>query len=101
MSLPSYNTEDRTFSMFQSSWATLLNPILMNPANSSVLLINIVLINGTTQVNHKLGKKLTGWSVVRQRAAASIYDTQDSNQLSNLTLSLVSSALVTVDLLVF
>lgn len=99
--LPSFSTSDRILSMMQSAWATLIDPILANPANNTVLLPNIVLGIGSTVVNHKLGRKLIGWQIVRQRAAASIYDTQDANQMSNLTLNLVSDAAVVVDLLVF
>lgn len=87
--------------MMQSAWATLINPVINNPANNSLILRDVTLISGTTQVNHKLGRKLIGWKIIRQRAAADIFDTQDTNQMPDLTLSLVSSALVSVDLEVF
>jgi len=44
---------------------------------------------------------LTGWNPTRIRASATIFDTQDSNQTPQLTLNLVASANVVVDLLVF
>jgi hypothetical protein len=82
-------------------WAAQLNPLLNSPQNNSLILEKVPLINGTTIINHLLGKVLTGWKVIRQRSAASIYDNQDSNQSPQLTLVLISDASVVVDLEVF
>lgn len=101
MSLPIYHSDDQTFSMMQTNWAQQLNPVLNNPMQNGQLLRNVSLINGTTKVNHKLGRKLQGWIITRQRASANVYDTQDTNSMPQLTLSLVSSADVIVDLYVF
>ena len=90
-----------TFSMLQTKWASILNPLLGNPSNNASILPKISLLTGSNVVNHKLGKKLQGWSIVRQRSAANIYDDQDANQSPDLTLVLVSSADVVVDLQVF
>lgn len=87
--------------MADNRWASILNPIVANPANNSILLKNIQLAVGTNVINHKLGRNLQGWSIVRKRASADLYDTQDTNQMPNLTLTLVSDAIVTVDLMVF
>lgn len=99
--LPIFQTSDAPFSMMQTRWSALLNPLLSNPSLQSITLPNIALINGTTQVNHMLGRKLQGWKIVRQRAAASIYDAQDGNIMPALTLTLISSAAVVVDIEVF
>lgn len=101
MSLTIFQTPVRELSMMQTSWAKEINPILSNPANLSSILKNITLITGSNTINHLLGRKLQGWKIVRQRSSASIYDTQDSNLTPDLTLSLVSSAGVTVDIEVF
>lgn len=101
LKLPIFQDDNQNFMLMQTKWAPILNPLLALPQSSGVLLKSVRLINGTTQVNHLLGRKLQGWQIVRQRAAASIYDAQDANQTPELTLSLVSSALVTVDLFVF
>lgn len=85
----------------QVKWAAIIDPIVANPANNSLILQNIALVTGANVINHNLGQPLQGWSIVRQRAAASIYDTQDTNQMPQLTLNLMSSAPVTVDLRVF
>jgi hypothetical protein len=68
---------------------------------NSVLLTSVKLTAGTNQVLHTLGRKLTGWQVTRQRSSAAIYDSQDSQPLPSQYLTLVTSADVTVDLLVF
>lgn len=84
-----------------NKWASILNPIVSNPANNSLILKNQSLTTGANVINHKLGRILQGWIIVRQRALASVYDTQDTNQMPQLTLNLVSSANVTVDIEVF
>lgn len=101
MALPSYNTTDTTLSLMQSGWASLLNPLLSNPVNNGILLKSLVIKSGSNVINHKLGRKLQGWIIVRKRASADIYDTQDSNTTPTLTLSLQSSADVIIDLYVF
>jgi hypothetical protein len=87
--------------MMQTRWRSILNPFLQNPANNASILKNISLKTGTNTVNTLLGRPLQGWSIVRQRSAASVYDNQDSNQSPELTLILQSNADVSVDILVF
>lgn len=87
--------------MADNRWGAILNPIVANPANNSLILKNVELAIGANVINHRLGKPLTGWSIIRKRASADIYDTQDTNQMPQLTLTLVSDAIVTVDLEVF
>lgn len=101
MSLAQFQSDDRVFQLMQNSWATAINPIINNPANKSQILQNVELINGSNVINHKLGRKLQGWKIVRQRSAASIYDNQDTNSMPQLTLILVSDAQVSVDIEVF
>lgn len=101
MALPKYKTESKEFEMLQTNWATQLDPVVALPINKGLILPSIPLVIGTNQVNHKLGRKLQGWWVVRQRAAASIYDEQDLQMNPTLMLALVSSANVTIDLFVF
>lgn len=85
----------------QSSWASEINPIIARQQNQSIILKNISLASGTTTINHRLGRELQGWKIVRQRSAANIYDDQDHNEMPSLTLRLVSNANVIVDLEVF
>jgi hypothetical protein len=69
--------------------------------NDSVILTSIQLKIGTNQITHTLGRNLSGWSLVRQRGLANIYDTQDNNPNPKTYLQLFSSAAVSVDILVF
>lgn len=84
-----------------NQWAAILDPIVANPLNNSLIRKDLALIMGTNVINHRLGKKLQGWFTTRIRADATIYDMQDTNQTPQLTLVLVASAPVTVDLAVF
>lgn len=97
MNLPLRLTWDKA----SDRWAALLNPVLSSQSATPTVLPNVVLKTGANSVNHLLGKKLTGWSLSRIRASAVIYDTQDTNQMPELTLNLVTSGNVTVDLLVW
>lgn len=91
-----------TLEQLQNRWSSLIDPVLMNPVNNSLLLKNISLVSGANVINHKLGRPLQGWFVTRMRSVAiSIYDTQDSNQMPDLTLTLNASAPCVVDLTVF
>lgn len=85
----------------QTRWASELNPIIANPLLNGQLLTNVALINGTTVVNHGLGRKLVGWIIVGINGAAQIYDNQATNQMPQLTLSLTSDAAVQVAIWVF
>ncbi len=85
----------------QTEWAKQLNPLLALLPCQGQLLPSIVLINGTTSINHKLGRTLIGWFLTRVRGSATIYDAQDTNPLSDKTLLLVSNAGITVDIWVF
>jgi len=82
-------------------WASAIEPVINNPANKSIILKNVALVSGQNVVNHLLGEKLVGWKTTRVRAAAVIYDIQDTNPTPALTLVLFSSAPVVVDLEVF
>ncbi len=85
----------------QNKWASAIDPVLSNPTVNNLVLKNIALVSGANTISHKLGRKLQGWNTSRIRASATIYDTQDSNQTPHLTLTLVASTAVVVDLVVF
>lgn len=101
MALPIYKSDDQSFTLMQTSWATQLNPVITLPQSSGVILKNVKLSIGDNTIDHRLGRELQGWQLIRVRAAAIIYDKQDSNQLKSKTLVLNSSAAVVVDLFVF
>jgi hypothetical protein len=85
----------------QNRWASIIEPIISKPQANSLILKNVALTAGTNVINHRLGRSLQGWNPTRVRAAATIYDNQDANQTPQLTLVLISSVDVIVDLLVF
>lgn len=85
----------------QTKWKSQIDPVLSNPILSGQQLSGILLQNGTTIVNHGLQRNLQGWFLVGINGASTIYDNQASNQTPNLTLSLTSSAPVTVNLWVY
>lgn len=88
--------------LMQTQWAQQINPVLANPLSSTLILKNVSLTPGDNSVNHLLGQKLQGWFIVRMHGNFSqIYDTQDQNQIPNLTLQLNSSAAVIIDLVVY
>lgn len=95
--LPQQLTLDQT----QNQWAAILDPIASNPIAKGLILKNISLSAGANVINHRLGRKLQGWYPTRVRAAATFFDTQDTNQTPQLTLNLTASAPVVIDLAVF
>jgi len=101
MNLPIFQSSDRIISQMQTKWASIINPLLSNPSLQSSILSNVSLASGSNTINHLLGKPLTGWRIVRIRASATIYDTQDSNPRPELTLLLTSNNPVVVDIEVF
>lgn len=87
--------------MMQTSWAALLDPILLNPVSKVSILQNVQLVAGPNQINHLLGRNLQGWFIVRQRGLASLCDFQDSNPTPQLTLVLFSTDDVVCNVAVF
>lgn len=99
--LPQFQNDDNAFQLMQNRWGSILNPIINNPVNQSLLLKDIPLVAGSNTINHLLSRKLQGWSIIRINAAATVYDTQSTNQNPDQTLLLVSSAPCVVSLEVF
>jgi len=95
-----FNIPQKETSLMQTSWAATLNPVIALPWNSGIL-IDATLGVGQNIINHKLGRKLQGWIVVRKTAAASIYDSQNTNANPDVTLVLFSDSACTIKLLVF
>ncbi len=101
MSLPILQTDNQELHMMQTRWASALDPMLACLLMQGRLVRNVDLINGVTEVNHKLGRKLIGWVLTRKPGSADIYDNQDTNSRPALTLSLTSDTDITVDIWVF
>lgn len=97
-SLPQFQSDDKDFQLMQNAWSASLNPMLKNPSLQNILLKSVSLTTGSNVINHKLGRTPQGWRIVDIDGAAQIYRSQAFN---NLTLTLTSSANVTVALEVF
>lgn len=85
------------FNRLQSNLATALIKFFNNPFLNGAILEDQALINGTTIIQHGLGRQMQGWVVTNINASASIYSTG----MTSKTLTLVSSADATISLYVF
>jgi hypothetical protein len=101
MQLPIVTTKAQDLSLVQTKWAAILNPVIALPLTQGTIIPNVSLVSGKNVINHSLGRNLMGWILVRVRASATFYDTQDSNPFPSLTLWLEASAASVVDLYVF
>jgi hypothetical protein len=98
MALPIFKSDSVPLQLMQSNWSSQLNPIIVNPGLQISLLKDINLVTGNNVINHKLQRNQQGWYVVDITGVADIYR---NAPLNNLTLTLNSSANVTVSLMVF
>lgn len=91
----------RVLNTVQTQLNTIFTSLTKKVQLDSILLQKVQLQMGSNQVQTTLGRTLTGWTITRQRSAASIYDQQDQNTIPGTYLVLISSAPVSVDILVF
>jgi len=83
-----------------TTWASQIDPVLANLLVNGQLLTGQSLNNGTTVIDHKLGRKPNGWFLVSPQGAATVY--QASSQPNpNLTLTLISNAAIQTSIWVF
>lgn len=99
--LVNQQTNDRSINQIQQFIAQTLQPLITNPLLFGNIVSSVQLKTGTNIVNHGLGRMLQGWSLVRKRGAADVYDQQDTNPNPSKTLVLVSTADVSVDVYCF
>lgn len=82
----------------QTLWAGQLDPVLANPMTNMNILKDIKLVTGNNVINHLLGRTMQGWQQVDIQGPATVYRNAPFN---DLTLTLHSSAPVTISLGVF
>ncbi len=100
MSLALFKSQDQSMTLMQNSWKSAIDPVLANILMGGVLQKGIKLTTGVNSVNTKLGRNLQGYLVTAMYDNfAQIYTTTSLNP--SLTLTLNSSADVTVDLYCF
>lgn len=92
MALPIFQGTDKDLNLLQNTWSSLINPIISRLQNRSIILQEVKLVSGNNIIEHKLNRKLVGWRIVRKRAAADIFDNQDTNQYQDISIILNSSA---------
>lgn len=92
----SVNVSDYDLSRVQDSVSQTLNDITLKPLLDGFLLTNISLIAGVdNKINHKLGRTLQMWLVVRQDANANVWEVAS---VTSSVLALRCSANVTISL---
>lgn len=96
--LPIQKDPNTNLMIMQNRWASQLNPLLANPLNSVLVLKNIKLSSGNNVINHLLGRVQQGWVITDIQGVADIFRSADFN---DKTLTLNSSAVVTVNIGVF
>jgi hypothetical protein len=93
---------DDNINKVQDNVQLALNPIINSPIINGILLSNITLTSGQDNIiEHKLGRELRGYLVVKKSANSNIWDLQDINKLSRLTLNLQCSTNCVISLWVF
>jgi hypothetical protein len=96
--LPYFQSSIQALSMMQTQWKSKLDPILANPINATSILESIPLKVGVNVINHLLGQVQQGWYISDINGIATIYRSAPFN---DKTLTLTSSAAVTVNINVF
>lgn len=94
-------TQNQDLNSVQSNIEQFVKPLVSNALLDSVILKNINLEVGDNQIDHKLGRELLGWVIVKTSAASAIYDKQSTNSNSSKLLILNASVATTVSILVF
>ncbi len=86
----------------QQNVENAISPIIRKEIIDGVLLRDVCLEPSiSNEVKHSLGRKPLGWTIVRKRADARIWDVQDYNRNPTKTLSLAVSHSVKVDIWIF
>lgn len=81
-----------------TKWKSILDPVIAAPMVGVNILTGIQLKNGVTVINHLLGAMQQGWFLADINGAATVYRSAPFN---DKTLTLTSSAAVTVNIGVF
>lgn len=96
------HSEDRLINQFQTNVREVVEPLAENALAGGVLLQNVALLTGVTNViPTTLNKNLTGWLVTRLSANSVIWDSQATNPTPSQNLQLLCSANCLVSLYLF
>ena len=88
--------------LFQDNIEVQFNQIITKELLDGQILTQVTLIPGKiNRVQHKLGRQIEGWTIVRKRADARVWDVQDCEGNKSVYLALIVSHEVEVDIWVF
>lgn len=102
--IPSFrriNVKDKDLRLVQDSVDKVFNVLLEKDILDGRLIKNIGLSSTPVSIDHKLGREVSGWILVRNSADARVWDDQASNTLPSTSLILVASAITVVSIWVF
>jgi len=93
---------DNVIRQLQDATDTVFKDISDRQIVDGNILEGIEITGGTPKViDHKLGRELIGWQVVRKNVTTDIWDSQDTNATPILNLILNATNTVTISLWVF
>ena|SRR6267154_239229 len=99
--LPLFTTfSNQNFVQMSSQWKSLLDPVLANPILNGHLISQIKLINGSTTIDHLLGRRMVGWFLTDIDGVGTVYRAA-SLPFNDKTFILVSNASMNVSIWVF
>lgn len=98
MNLPLFQSDDKNFSLMQSQWRAVLNPIIAIPMLQGLQLNDIVLNAGVNVINTRLSRKQQGWLITDIDASSQLFRSAPFN---SQTLTLTASSPCTVSLWVY
>lgn len=61
------------YDLMLTRWASIINPVLSNPATNPSILKDVVLASGSNVIPHKLAQIPQGWFIVDINANVTIY----------------------------
>lgn len=93
--------KDTDLNMVQFNIEQFVKPLVDNVLLNHVLIKDVMLDVGDNVIDHKLGRQLQGYLVVKKSDNSNIYDKQTTNKTQTKTLVLNSSASVLISLIVF
>ncbi len=97
--LPNYQGGGQPFQLMQSTWSSLIDPVLANPIVNGRQVENVTISSGSPAViNHLLSRMQQGWFVTDINAPAKIARIAP---LNSKTLTLSSDASVSISLWVY
>lgn len=94
--------KDADLRKVQQNIENVVTSVIRKEIIDGVLLKNVCLHAGiANEIKHRLGREPLGWTVVRKRADARIWDIQDFNKNPSKTLAITCSHDVEIDIWIF